>query len=575
MRSRSSRRAVRLFLIALATSAAPIALLPGIAQEFTGPKPEADPEAGPEVSRNPVYLSPPRRDPMAPAPFFDAGSTPLENQPLRLGNFETANTLPEGALLGTFGTLQTDPSGPGTGNQLYHGSVFYAPTDRLTFGIEYQTYEDPVLKPIGGARPAIGLDTFALTAKYGVMDWGAVSLAGQASIEYLRFDSPLYGGGHDGDIVGSIKLPVTYRYSPNLQFHVTPGVSVLPDEINGTEFYGTNATLGAGVNYRPSQRLGFYGAIETTLGPGGNTISSTGSIEKVPVWTVGGSYNVTPKVQLDLYLTNGIGVTPATSILTHFPEGDEPLIGIRLSYTPGVEYRDSYRGRAAPVTPRDRALQRDGFTLGTANTLEPGAFAARAFYGTDDNYGAALSFSPDRDGEIVVVLEEYADSGPAALTPSAGLRYMVGPKLRFLDQNNGDPLSLSVRGLFGREVDSGTPGVGVFFAEAIAGYDYNDRLSVTANPKLAGFGNTEILGLGLGVNYEVLEGLQLIGEVTPVGLDGDTATWAAGARYELDGSGLAVDAAATNAIGRYGVGSMVASDDVRYTVGIAARFNLR
>ena len=50
----------------------------------------------------------------------------------------------------------------------------------------------------------------------------------------------------------------------------------------------------------------------------------------------------------------------------------------------------------------------------------------------------------------------------------------------------------------------------------------------------------------LGVNYEVFDGMQLIGEVTPVS-DGRDPTWALGARYDLPNGKWSIDATATNA----------------------------
>ena len=80
-------------------------------------------------------------------------------------------------------------------------------------------------------------------------------------------------------------------------------------------------------------------------------------------------------------------------------------------------------------------------------------------------------------------------------------------------------------------------------------------------------------GLGLGVNYEVFDGMRLIGEVTPVS-DGRDPTWALGARYDLPNGKWSIDATATNAIGRYGHGTMVAQNDTRFAVGLSTQFNV-
>ncbi|WP_172294331.1 hypothetical protein [Pseudoruegeria sp. HB172150] len=547
---------MRYTIAALTASVAPIALVPSLAQDYSHV---------PAVEVTQGIL-------------LEDRATPVEEPPVRIGNFETANTLPTGTFVLNIGTVQTDPTeGNGTGNQMYHGGIYYSPRNNLTYGLDYQTYEDPPVNPINGNYPAIGVDTVAGFVKYRYLDNGRLSGAVQGSVEFFRFDSNLFPGDGDGEIVGSVKAPFSYSFSPQLQVHLTPGVSVFPDELGGNDFYGIVPYVGAGVSYQATQRLAFYASVDMPFGSGGNTITDTAAIDNVPVWTAGTRWAVTPKAALDLYLTNGVGITPATSILTHWPDGDEPLFGVRLTYTPGAEYRPTYRGPIAPLTERQANLQKNGFTLLSADVIEPGSFLAGAWGGTDENYGGVLRFSPDRDGEIVAVIEQYADDGTAdpALVPSDGARYMLGLKLRFLDQNNGDPLSLSMTGLFGRQIDGDTPGVGAAYVDASASYKFNDTLTVTASPKLGAFGDVEIYGLGLGVNYELFDGLELIAEATPVGGDGEDTTWAAGMRYTVPGSSLSVDLNASNAIGRYGIGTLIAQDSTRYSLGISTQFNLR
>lgn len=485
---------------------------------------------------------------------------------------------PAGTVEGTIGVMQTDPqNSAGTGNQLYFGGASYSPNDRLTFGFDLQTYQDPVTKPINGAYPEIKMHTGALWGKYQVYKGARVSVAALGSVENIfALDSPLFGGRSENIIIGAIKAPITFRAAPGLEFHVTPAISVYPDTVGGMPFYGTIASIGAGASYKPNERLSLFGSVETPIS-GNNTISNTATYTQVPVWVAGGRYNMTPKAAIEAYVTNGIGVTPATSILTHWPDGNTVLAGLRFVYTPGAKRPESYRGIPAAVTAREVSLQQDGFTLGSADVLEPGTMRVSGWVGSDNNSGIAIGFSPDRDGEIQVIIEQFSDnsSAPPNLVPTTDVRYMIGPKLRFMDQNNGNAFSLTGRMLFGRQIDNSVGGVGVFFVEGVASYKANNQLVLTAAVKGAAFGNTEIAGLGLGVNYEIVDGLELIAEVTPVGLDSTDATWAAGIRYNIRGSGYAVDVQATNAIGRYGIGSMVAQDDPRFALTLSKVFDLR
>ena len=285
---------------------------------------------------------------------------------------------------------------------------------------------------------------------------------------------------------------------------------------------------------------------------------------------------MTPKVAIDLYATNGIGATPATSILSFFPEGDEPLFGARVVWTPGrgTGYRPSYLD-LGPIDPRERALQQDGFTLGSADTHEPGTVFGAGWYGSGETYGAGAILALEQGAQFEGYIEKFSNDGsvPVALVPSSSERYQLGAKLRFLDQNNGDPFSLSGRILGGREIGTGTPGPGVLFLEAAASMKVTPRVALTVNPKLAAFGNTEVYGLGFGVNFEAMPGLQVIGEVTPVE-GGNGTVWATGLRYSLADSGFSIDANATNAIGRTGLGTVIAQDDTRFSLGLTKHFNV-
>lgn len=351
-------------------------------------------------------------------------------------------------------------------------------------------------------------------------------------------------------------------------------MTVLPDTLGGSQFYGTIASLGLGFTARASQRLSFFGAADMPLS-GGNTVSSTATYEKKAVWTAGLRYNVTPRAALEAYVTNGVGITPATSVLTFWPKGNTVLGGLQLVYTPGAKRPESYRGAPAPVTPRQANLQSDGFTIGSADILEPGALRVTAWGGNDNAAGGMIAFSPDRDGEIQFAFDQYSDSPSASpLVPGTEPRYHIGAKLRFMDQNNGNPFSLTGRVFYGRQINA-QPGIGVFFFEGLASYKTaGGRLTLTAAPKVAGYSSVRVAGFGLGANYAVSDNLELIAEATPVAKDATDPTWAVGARYHFGRSGFSVDAMATNAAGRQGIGTMLAQDDTRFSISLSKVFDM-
>ena len=505
-----------------------------------------------------------------------AQDVPLENQPVRLFTMETAETYSAGTLELKVGTMQTDPNiSNATGNQLYFGGGSYAVNDRFSFGIDLSTYEDPVLKPINGSYPPIKMNTAALWGKYRLYMGERVTVSALLSLEdVVQLRSPLWGGDNRGVFVGAAKLPISYRASDTLALHVTPAVSVFPSTLGGSAFYGTIGSLGLGASVKPNPRLTLYGSVDMPVS-GGNTLTQSATFKKVPVWTAGARYNVTPKIALEGYVTNGIGSTPATSILTFWPDGDTVLLGAQLVYTPGASRPVSYRGTPAPVTRRQVNLQQDGFTLGRADILEPGTMRLGAWGGADNTLGGIVAFSPDRDAEIQFAWDKYSDNATAsALVPGTNMRYMIGGKLRFMDQDNGNPFSLTGRVLYGRQINA-NPGIGVFFIEGLAGYKMSGgRLTLTAAPKVAGYSKVRVAGLGLGLNYALSESLELIAEATPVAMDASTPTWAAGLRYNFGQSGFAMDAMATNAVGREGIGTMLAQDDVLFSVMLTKTFDL-
>ncbi|MEM7062191.1 MAG: porin [Cyanobacteria bacterium P01_B01_bin.77] len=500
--------------------------------------------------------------------------SPLERPPGRLFNLETANQLPDEALQLSVGTHQTLPdSAPGTGDQLYYGSIDWGASDDLQLSLAYQNFDDSPVAPINGLSQNITLESVAPSIKYRLIETENLALGVQGSVEYFSFASDLFNSDDEGGdaVIGSIHVPLTYTASPELQFHFTPGVSFFPDDINDIEFYDTIFSVGTGASWQPSERWLVYGNVNLPIGPGGNTIDNDQSISRQPVWTMGTRYNVTPRAGVDIYATNGFGVTPATGILSFPPDGDNLLLGVQLNYTPdnGLGYRSSYRDTPpAPFSERDRQLQLDGLTLTSANTLEPGTVALNAGAGTDGNYSVGLAYSPDESLQIEAILEEFAedDSVDPADTAGDDLKYMVGARLQLLDQHQGDPVSLAARILGGRDTASGQQ-IGTIFVDVPVTFQANSRTALLFNPRLAAFGNQSNVGIGFGVNHEVAQGIQLIGEVTPV-FDGDRTVWAVGTRYSLPNTAASLDLYATNAVGRNGLGTVVGQSDTRFGVGL-------
>lgn len=500
-------------------------------------------------------------------------SSPLERPPIRLVNFDTANQLPAGALYLSVGSHQTLPdASPGTGTQIYHAAVDWGISDNLQLGIAGQSFDDTPLQAINGDGSSLTWVSFAPKLKYQAVETDRFALGVQGSVEWLFLSSSAFAtDGEDTVALGGVQVPMSYTVTPDLQVHLTPEVAFYPDTLNGVDFYGTTLTLGTGVSWQPSDRWLTYGTLKVPLGPGGNAIDPTDqSQQRRLLWTVGTRYNATPRVGVDLYATNGFGITPANSTLAFIPDGSEPLVGLQLNYTPdtGLGYRSSFRQTdTTPLSDRDRQLLIDGFTLTTAHTLEPGTTALSLGAGTNGAFNTGLAYSPDDNLQLEGILEEFGSEGEVSPADSAGdnLKYQIGARLRLLNQFQGDPVSLSARILGGRDTDADQQ-IGTFFAELPVTYQASSQIAFLFDPKLAAFGDDTRVGLGLGLNYEVAPGLQLIGEVTPV--VSESTIWAVGTRYRLPVAPVSLDLYATNAIGRHGLGTLVGEPGARLGVNV-------
>ncbi|MGB3496293.1 MAG: hypothetical protein WBA57_26430 [Elainellaceae cyanobacterium] len=498
------------------------------------------------------------------------GRSPIQRPQPRLFNLETANFLEEGALqlrVGAHQTFMGDRPDSGTGDEVYDGSIDYGVFDDLQIGITANFFDDPPNRAVDGELPNVRLFSIAPHVKYQIVDQERLAIALHGAVEFLLIEAEpgLFNDTRDDEfasvVAGTLQAPLTFNASPDIQLHFTPGIAFTPGEVNGGDFYGTFFNIGTGISWQPSDRVSLYGTLNAPLGPGGNTVDSDdGDIVRQLVWAVGARYAVTPRVGVDLYGTNAFGTTPTTGLLSFIPDGNQTTVGVALTYTPetGLGYGSSFReGDAPPLSDRDTQLLVDGLTLTTANTLQPGMVSVGVGAGFGDRFNVDLAYSPDEDFQIEASLDEFGAEDNVSSDDSGGtdLKYMLGARVRLLDQRRGDPVTLSARLMGGRDTGANNQ-VGVLFTELPVLYEATEHLALFATPKAAFFADQSRIGLGLGINYALPHGFQLIGEVTPV-IDGEPTVWSAGARYHHPDTNLGVDVYVTNSIGRNGLGSLV------------------
>ncbi|MBB4123367.1 hypothetical protein [Martelella radicis] len=508
--------------------------------------------------------------------FLD--QTPIEMMASNYSSFETGYLLPKGAVYLQFGSDQT-LGGASTGTQVYDGRADWAITDRFQISGFAHVFDDPPL-----CAAAICDDNLSFLAggagiKYGLIDGYGLSMAAFGSLEGVFLSGNLYQNDGNGtlDLAGSLQLPISLTVTDSLRFHVTPGVSFLPDSINGQPYYGTVPYIGAGLTWQPVTGLQSYATVMLPYGTDGNTLSSSAGLETTPVWMAGVKLAITPKAAVDLFATNGWGMTPATSIIALPPSSDDIAYGVRLSYTPFVGeatrdvYFDSYRvDMLSPVTELELQEQIGGITLASADTLSPGRILVEAGMGNRGFGDVHLAFSPDQDLQLDAIFSQYPSGGAAGNALSVWndeWSYMIGGKLRLMDQKYGDLFSLSGQVLAGR--DFVKPTTGVLYGALPASLAFSEKASVTLETKFAAYHQERIWGIGAGVSVRPFRDLELMGEVTGVS-DGADVIWSAGARYDLHNTPFSADVYATNATGLHGVGTMLAQDEPRY--GLTLRF---
>jgi hypothetical protein len=502
--------------------------------------------------------------------------TPLQLSPTKLINLETANVLPQGSILTTYGVhvFSKGQYGGGTGLQTYNISIQGGVTDKLQLGLDWVLFDDKLGEQINGNIPNLGLTSFAPKFKYQFLKEEDFSFAVSGSLEIAKFTGSygLYTPNNlqqtTTTLAGTLQFPFTYNITSNFQWHLVPGAIFFPNTINnGGNFYGSLFNIGTGFNYSPLDRLMLFADVNFPIGSGGNAVNNQGQIFTKPVWAAGLTFLQSPTVGVDLYATNAFGATPATQILAFIPNGGQVAAGVNIRYTPdiGQNYASSFRQGTPPnLSVRDRQLLFNGINLSTAETLPLGMASIQGGSGGLSSF--QLSYGMSDDAQLQIVGQQLSNSNTILSD-----RFQLGGavKLRFLSQTYGDPLSLSLIGAF--QEGTSEDAVGLFTTELAFLYQLSPQFAITFNPKAAFFGSDDILGTGFGLNFQPFTGVQLIGEVTPILTGNNRQTiWSTALRYIHPEWNAGIDLYATNGAGTYGIGGLIPQANNQVNVG----FNL-
>lgn len=485
--------------------------------------------------------------------------------------FETAELLPPRTLSFYGGTLEGAPGlAGGLGRQYYGGEFRWRGTGRLEYGLALQAYDDPPRVPIGGGTSNITTIGFGPSLKYQVYSDRTFSVSAQTAVEMLVFASEDFGttvGSESVRAIGSLQFPATMNLGNRLQIHGNLGVSLFPETLNGNDFFGTFYHGGFGLTWAVARNLQFYANAQDVFGPGGNAFASDGSIAQESIWSIGGRYAVSRYASADLYLTNGVGFSPATALLADFPTDGAPLFGVRFNYLPGANATLDGQTERAP-SPRAQELQVDGLGLNSGHTLLPGTFQTTLTASQDGNWSAYIVAARDPGVQFEALVEDFANDGsvdPAAV-PEFETRLTFGGRMRLFVSERDQPLTVTARLLAGRDLEE--PTTGVFYGALPITYEPSDRLAIHLDPRFAAFGSRRTSGIGLGINYRLTDTLKLLAEATAVS-QSQSMIWNVGTRYDFSDVPLTLELFATNAMGRYGLGGLVAQDSARLGIRLS------
>lgn len=497
-------------------------------------------------------------------------TTPLLRQPLRILNLPTANQLLQGQVLGTFGQTQTF-GGPGTGNQTYFIYADWGLTNDLQVGWSFMYNDDPTYNAVNGSFIEQLYQSTGPNLKYNIYsdeNWG-ISVLG--SIEQFQiYSGPgLFNNATSPTlsrtVAGTVQLPISYNLSEQFQITFTPAVNIFSDSLNSVPFYGTVFSLGLGANWRVSDQFSLFGNTVVPLS-GGNSINTSREISKTPIWSIGASYAFSKAVGFELSLTNAFGGTPATGVLTLPTAANEILLGAQFKIAPlgkeihHVDYND-----------RQKRLLFDWFTLTTPYVFPTDDFGIRFTTDTEGSVGGGIFYSVLQNFQMELLLSSIGGFDTQSVIDSSqgtATQWRLGGKLAFLNQADGDPLSISGRLTGGRDISEAEQGY--FMLEFPFMYEVNNQLALLFSPKAAITGGKTPVGLGLGANYQISPAIQLIAEVTPL-VTGERLVWSAGLRlFPLEN--LAIDLMGTNATSQLDLGELIAEPGTRFSAGIQWRF---
>ena len=498
---------------------------------------------------------------------------------LKIGSVvPTSETLTKGEIRFSVGQVSPTASGyaKGTGNQNYSGVIDYGFRNNLLLSFFYTDADDPLTKRIVSrdTQPENRWSSYGSSIKWKFLEKPKLKIAIEGALENWMVQSGGCAGNdcrlntsnifnsntsmvENNNLVGSVALPIGLKYSSNLDFTISPKLTFLPESQSNQygkgDFYGNNVGIGFGLAYKVINRLKAFSSYYFPIGDSKNTFDAELNYSNTSIYTLGMNYSIDSRTNFQAFLSNGFGLTPATSVLS-IPSSDETLYGFNITYTPNKldNYYDLEDERSSSrVFLNGLSVSNNSYINAYDSQLNilydsNGSWYSRYEKSLSQRFIVDITFGGIDEGiETNSSFKQYFSPGNTILR---------GGAKAILYSNRDGNITSSLRGSFGRVLAEDKHGY--FFSESINTYNLFDNVSFNVNPKIGFTGTGESSGLGTGVHWKVLKQFTLISETNiPINNADNNVTF--GIRYSPEESYKHIDLYSSNAFSFIDIGQLM------------------
>lgn len=506
-------------------------------------------------------------------------------KPLQISPTLQINNYPKDGYFSHIFSMKSSFSGgeaKGTGNQNY--------SYRLDYGLNSETFisayiseaDDPYyysIKNIGELPTKNYWRNYAfnINRKINLENSNKFKLSINKSLElwevatvYKKENLDL-GRHSKTELIGSISTPLTYQLNDKSNFTLAPRISFLPTKIGSSEnignFYGNNFSLGFGTDLKIKKDFHFLSSYSFQLGPGYNSFDQSLEFSRNDIYNFGFKWDPNPRLNLRASITNAFGETPSTGHLT-IPSGNLPLYKLSLIMNPGLP--DTVQ---RPYSKDETSRIHKGHSVNNAILPEQGTNQVTVDFDNKGNLFGSYAYSFSNVMQLQILnIGTYNNSDldkndkfqtlRNTFMAKNNLNNRFGTKLNFLSPMRGDSFWLSSRLSLGREQ---TTNQGYLFGELISTIELTPKLDLNLNPKLSWSGIETISGMGVSLNYKLIEKIYLIPEFNYIFSEHINPNAGFILRY-LPNENKSIDFYISNAEGSLDLGQMLKSKDFRFGI---------